>query len=144
MSLSIERVQSPLETQRLHELLAEYDSALPADLRHGAAMQFDAAFLARFEGEYGGCVAVSIAGQTAVLKHLYVQPHLRGKGAARALIDAVTEFAREHHCERVALDTEAQRLSAAYGLYLSLGFVACEPYGEVTYENPTFMELRLR
>jgi hypothetical protein len=44
---------------------------------------------------------------------------------------------------RIALDTERERLPAAYALYASLGFRDCEPYGPVSYENPTFMELPL-
>ena len=46
-------------------------------------------------------------------------------------------------CDCVVLDTHAERLPAAYGLYLSLGFSDCDAYGTVDYACPTYMELRL-
>jgi GNAT superfamily N-acetyltransferase len=75
---------------------------------------------------------------------MYVRPTHRGQGAARALAAAAITFARESGCERIVLDTEAERLSAAAALYRSLGFKECEPYASVDYERPTFMELRLK
>jgi len=141
----IERVETEGALRSLRGLLAEYEEDLPADLRHDEDdPHFDAAFLARFEDAYAGCVAVTVRDPaTAILRHLYVRPAFRGRGAARALSEAAIGFARECRCDRIVLDTEAQRLSAAAALYRSLGFIECEPYARVNYSNPTFMELQL-
>ena len=145
MLTTIEAVSDARATHALEVLVEEYERSLPADLRHGSRdREFDGAFLARFDGRYGGCVAITVSGDLAILKRLYVRPEYRGHGAARALTLAAIDFARQKQCERVVLDTEAQRLNAAYELYRSLGFKECEPYGPVDYANPTYMELRLR
>jgi hypothetical protein len=62
---------------------------------------------------------------------------------SRGVAEALT-FLRESGYRRVVLDTDKERLRAAYELYGSLGFSECEPYGPVDYASPTFMELRLR
>lgn len=153
--MDILRARSGGEYFVLHALLVEYERSLPMDLRHGTEPSLDdvvrtyagrnAAFLARFGDEYGGCVAVEILDlKTALLKRLYVQQPWRGQGAARALTAAAISFARDSGCDRIVLDTEAERLSAAAALYRSMGFTECTPYGPVSYANPTFMELRLR
>lgn len=155
MGAQIERVESARAFEALHALLVEYERELPPDLRHGAEPALDevkrsyaapnAAFVARFGEDYGGCVVVRVLdGATAILQRLFVQPRHRGRGAARALSIAAIEFARECGCSRIVLDTDAQRLPAAAALYRSLGFAECEPYGKVDYENPTFMALQLR
>jgi GNAT superfamily N-acetyltransferase len=153
--MDIVRAHADSEFSALHTLLIEYERSLPIDLRHGAEPTLNdvtrtyvgqnAAFLARFVGEYGGCVVVEIVDvKTAVLKRLYVQPARRGQGAARALAATAISFARDSGSDRVVLDTEAERLSPAAALYRSMGFTECAPYGPVDYQNPTFMELRLR
>jgi len=141
----VERVETPAAFSALRELLEEYENALPPELRHSGEPAFDAAFLARSGNDYAGCAGVSSAAAgTAVLQRMYVQPAHRGKGAARALAQAAIAYARERGCERIVLDTHAERMKAAYRLYRSLGFVESKPYGEVDYACPTFMELRLR
>lgn len=154
MAALIERVEGQEAFRIFHALLVEYERDLPPDLRHGeepaleGAMRTyagdNAAFLARFEDGCGGCVAVTMLdAATAILQRLYVQPSRRGAGAARALAQAAIDFARERGCERIVLDTEAERLSAAAALYRSMGFRECGPYGPVDYRCPTFMELVL-
>lgn len=155
MAAVIERAESPAAFRALHGLLLEYERSLPADLRHGVEPTLrdaeqtyigaNAAFVAQLGDAYIGCVGVrTIDSATALLQRLYVQPHHRGHGAARSLTIAAIEFARERGCERIVLDTDAQRLEAAATLYRSLGFTDCPPYAPVDYEHPTFMELRLR
>lgn len=140
--------------QRFIELLVEYERSLPVDLRHGSEPnlafvretydQPHAGFLAHMGDMAAGCVATTrLDGSTAVIQRLYVKPAYRQHGIARMLVAAALDFCRNRRYERVALDTEKERLPAAYRLYTSLGFKECEPYGPVTYQNPTFMELRL-
>jgi putative acetyltransferase len=154
--LTVERARGRAAFGQLHALLTEYERSLPEDLRHGDELSLQAveatydgqdaaAFLARIERVYGGCVVISgLTSSCAVLQRLYVRPVYRGKGAAKALTLAAIQYARERGCERIVLDTQAQQLPAAYNLYVALGFVACEPYAPVAYAEPTYMELRLR
>ena len=81
--------------------------------------------------------------ELALLLRLFVTPKSRGHGAARSLVSAAVEFLREGGYRRVVLDTHKEQLEPAYRLYRSLGFEECEPYRAVTYDCPTFMELRV-
>ena len=154
MPVTISRVRGKDAFVALQELLVEYERSLPPDLRHGTEpdlqsvrrsyVEPNVAFLALIECEYAGCVAlVRRDGATGAVQRLYARPAYRGRGAGRALVQAVIETAREHGYDRLVLDTHAQRLRAAYHLYRSLGFTDCEPFGSVDYACPTYMELRL-
>jgi GNAT superfamily N-acetyltransferase len=104
----------------------------------------NAAFIASVGGAAAGCIAVShLDSRTSVVQRLYVRPHFRKHGLARALVTAAVDFSRERGYARVVLDTERDLLPAAYELYASIGFTICEPYGTVPYDKATFMELRL-
>ncbi|MEO7202598.1 MAG: GNAT family N-acetyltransferase [Candidatus Tumulicola sp.] len=140
--------------RQLLELLVEYERSLPTQLRHGrepdvsvvrtAYGEPNAAFIASVGDVAAGCIAVTrLDGRTAIVQRLYVRPHYREHGLARALVTAAVDFCRKRGCARAVLDTQRDRLPAAYELYASIGFTICEPYGTVTYDKPTFMELRL-
>jgi GNAT superfamily N-acetyltransferase len=152
---AIHRVTGAPDFARLREIFSVYEADLPPELRHGEvpssnelAARFSApgaAFLAIAGEDVTGCVGVSHRDdETAVIRHLFVKPEARGHGAARALVEAAIAFARESQYERIVLDTHKGKLEAAYELYRSLGFVEAAPHTPVTYECPTFMELRLK
>jgi putative acetyltransferase len=154
MRLDIARAEDLVAFHQLVELLAEYERSLPADLTHTWLPNVDyvqrtyaepsAAFLARVGIETAGCIAATqLDASTAIMQRLYVKPAYRQHGIARALVTAGTEFCRRRGYARIVLDTERKRLPEAYSLYVALGFKNCEPYGPVTYANPTFMEMRL-
>ncbi|MFZ1017110.1 MAG: GNAT family N-acetyltransferase [Candidatus Cybelea sp.] len=154
MAIEIQRVASEQDYARLHDLFVAYEDDLIPELRHGDVPTVDelrsiysgenAAFLADGERRAAGCVAVMrFDPQTAVIRHLFVDPLARGAGAARALVTAAIEFARDSGCERVVLDTAKEHLPVAYRLYLSFGFQESAPYTAVNYRCPTFMELKL-
>jgi GNAT superfamily N-acetyltransferase len=135
--------------------LIEYEQSLPADLRHGLVPDFESvcrtydepngAFLAADADDAVGCVAVThLDASRALVLRLFVRPNARGGGTGRKLVDAALAFLRDRGYARVVLDTDKARLSAAYNLYLSLGFTECEPYGPVDYPSPTYMDLDLR
>lgn len=134
--------------------MIEYEERLPPDLRHGRVENVDtirrdftepnAAFLATSGQDAIGCVAVKrLDASTALVVRLFVKLGYRGEGIARKLVAAALEFVGERRYQRVVLDTDKDRLHAAYKLYRSLGFTECEPYGPVDYESPTYMELHL-
>jgi len=152
--VAIRRVEGAAAFRRLARLLAEYETDLPRELRHGSVPDSEelerayhgenAAFLAVNNGEPVGCVAVTRRDdRTAVLLRLFVTPKYRGVGVARALVTAVIRYARERGYERILLDTHKDQLAAAYRLYRSLGFVERPPFGAVDYACPTYMELIL-
>ncbi|HVN69944.1 MAG TPA: GNAT family N-acetyltransferase [Candidatus Binatia bacterium] len=154
MAVEVRRVEDAPEFAELRELLAAYEADLPPELRHGAVPELDAiaqvyagenaAFVARRDGVPIGCVAAGrFDASSAVLMRLFVLPSARGIGAARALVNAAISFARGRGDRRIVLDTHKGQLVAAYRLYRSLGFEECEPIAPVSYECPTFMELRI-
>lgn len=155
MGTAIRRVVSSDDFEIFRDLITEYEESLPEDLRHvdfsrqvtDLAKHYGephCALLVTVEGEAAGCVALSVLdATTAVVKKMYVRPFYRNRGLARSLMAGLTAHARERNLERLVLDTERERLEAAYALYRSLGFRECAPYGEVDYRCPTFMELPL-
>lgn len=62
--------------------------------------------------------------------NVYTEPDVRGLGIARALMNAVLEWARAQGCDRVALHAS----DAGRALYDSLGFV---PTNEMRWSPPT-------
>ncbi|HEY1867626.1 MAG TPA: GNAT family N-acetyltransferase [Candidatus Cybelea sp.] len=151
---AIRKVRSIEEFRQLRDLFEQYEADLPASLRHGDVPEVEelmqifsgrnAAFLARIAGDDVGCAAVrAFDPDTAQLRHVFVAPRRRGLGSARSLTATAIEFARQRGYARIVLDTNKAQLQPAYLLYRSLGFQECEPFAPVTYECPTFMELRL-
>lgn len=61
------------------------------------------------------------------LKHLWLAPAARGRGAGRRLLDELERQAALFGAEELVLDTNAS-LEAAGSLYRSSGFTQIEPY----------------
>ena len=154
--LTIELVRDEPGRESFRELLRRYQAGLPVDLRvHNLEEELQALegryvlpasamLLARVDGVAAGCVVASeFDAATLEIKRLYVEPEFRGSGAGRALMEAAIAFARERSHRRVVLDTQHERLRAAYELYCRLGFVPCPAYAPAEYANPTYMELVL-
>jgi GNAT superfamily N-acetyltransferase len=92
---------------------------------------------------------------TAEIQRMYVQPHLRGRGAGRMLVNQLVADARSIGYHVVRLES-LTLLSAAHALYRSVGFVEITPDAATsmhayqpaetldTYRSSAvFMELRL-
>jgi GNAT superfamily N-acetyltransferase len=141
MAVEIQRATSPA----FYKLIAEYETALPPELRHAKLEPFVVAFTARLDGQPCGCLALDERdARTGIVKRLFVLPAFRGHGVARALMDDLLAAARERGYERVILDTNREQLAAAYNLYLSMGFTEFEGDGsDVDYACPTFMERKV-
>ena len=65
----------------------------------------------------------------AEVQRMYVQPHVRGIGAGRRLVEQLLVDARAIGYEVVRLES-LKFLSAAHALYKSVGFVEITPYAE--------------
>ena len=69
-------------------------------------------------------------GQTAFeVKHLWLQPHVRGAGAGRALLQELERRAVVLGATRLVLDTN-ESLTAAGGLYRASGYLEIAPYND--------------
>jgi GNAT superfamily N-acetyltransferase len=101
-----------------------------------------------------GCLK-RLTPSVAEIQRMYVQPHVRGVGAGRLLLQQLLSDARAIGYEAVRLES-LKFLSAAHALYRSVGFAEITPYAENsmtkyqprdtidTYRtNAVFMELRL-
>ncbi len=56
---------------------------------------------------------------------LYILPEVHGTGAGRRLVDAVTEIASGHHCNRLILNVN--KYNKALGFYERIGFSVAYP-----------------
>jgi GNAT superfamily N-acetyltransferase len=81
-----------------------------------------------------GCVAFKrLDAESCEMKRMFVESMARGRGAGRALAEAVVVAAREAGYRRMYLDTSI-RQTEAITLYRDLGFVEAEPYYDVPEE----------
>ncbi len=101
-----------------------------------------------------GCLG-RVTPTVAEIQRMYVQPHVRGLGAGRLLLQQLLSDARAIGYEVVRLES-LKFLSEAHALYKSAGFAEITPYAEnsMTKYQPgdtldkyrssaVFMELRL-
>jgi GNAT superfamily N-acetyltransferase len=101
-------------------------------------------FLALRDGAAIGCVALRrFDAESGEVKRLYVKPHGRGHGVARALTAAVIDAACEIGYGRLVLDT-LDRMTAARRLYAAAGFREIPAYYDTPIRGTRFMALALR
>jgi putative acetyltransferase len=76
---------------------------------------------------------------------MHTAEHVRGHGVGRTMLDHLLAIARERGFERVSLETGTDKAFApAASLYMSAGFVPCEPFGDYRRSpNTAYMTMRL-
>ena len=113
-------------------------------------------YVLRHAGDYVGVGCLKrLVPAVAEIQRMYVQPHVRGIGAGRQLLERLLADARAIGYEAVRLES-LKFLSAAHALYRSAGFVEVAPYAENSMKeyqpaetmdayrgSAVFMELRL-
>lgn len=114
-------------------------------------------YVLRRAGAYVGVGCLKrLAPTIAEVQRMYVQPHVRGIGAGRLLVERLLADARSIGYQVIRLES-LKFLSAAHALYRSVGFVEITPYAENsmkdyqpaetmdTYRSSAvFMELRFQ
>lgn len=94
-------------------------------------------------GDPVGCVAIRpLPGDVCEMKRMYVRPAARGHGVGRDLAVAVINAAQAMGYRAMRLDTGAS-MTAAAGLYQSLGFRDIPAYNRDPTPGTRWMELRL-
>jgi carbonic anhydrase len=90
-----------------------------------------------------GCAALRrLDAETCEIKRLYVRPSCRGKGIGRALAETVVAEARKIGYQRMRLDA-IRNMTAAVGLYASMGFKQIAPYRHNPIPGAVYLELSL-
>jgi putative acetyltransferase len=135
MSIELEPVTSPTDDARalIAELDAELSGPYAPEQRHGLSLArvFQPGvmfFIARLDGEAVGCGGVAFDDGFAEVKRMYVRPHARGRGVARAILARLEQEAGSRGITRLTLETgDAQH--AAMRLYERAGFTRCAAFG---------------
>jgi GNAT superfamily N-acetyltransferase len=113
-------------------------------------------YLVQHEGAFVGVGCLKrLAPGVGEIQRMYVQPHVRGLGAGRLLVEQLLHDARTLGYLTVRLES-LRALGAAHNLYRSVGFVEIPPYHDnsmqayqareslATYSNSAvFMETKL-
>ncbi len=153
---SILTAQSPAQIAQIRELFLEYAKSLGFSLcfqdfdKELAELPGDYAppegrlFLAEFEGNAAGCVALhKFEAGVCEMKRLYLRPDFRGKGLGRILAERIIAEARSIGYARMRLDTVEPVMRDAVGLYRRLGFREIAAYRTNPMDGTLYMELKL-
>ena len=77
------------------------------------------------------------------IKNLFVDPRQRGQGVSRKIMSALEKFLIDNNVMLCRLETGPEQ-SEAIGLYQSLGYHKCPPYGDYKVDPiSVFMEKEL-
>ena len=102
-----------------------------------------AILLAKYKGDFIGCVAVRPINKIVCeMKRLYVKPEFQGLKAGRLLAEKIINKAKVLGYQKMQLDT-LERLQAALKLYQSLGFKRIRPYYDNPLDEVVYLELDL-
>ena len=96
------------------------------------------------EGDVAGCIALRPMKENNAceMKRLYLRDNFRGQGLGRAMAERIITDARSIGYSLMKLDTLGQ-MTAARGLYRSLGFREVPAYYDNPLPNVVYMELAL-
>jgi ribosomal protein S18 acetylase RimI-like enzyme len=101
-------------------------------------------FLAYYEGEPAGCIAMHrLDATTCEMKRLYVRPKFRGKKLGFALATTLMSEARQLGYRAMRLDSVDGVMKDAIAMYRRLGFREIAPYRVNPIAGALYMELGL-
>jgi ribosomal protein S18 acetylase RimI-like enzyme len=100
--------------------------------------------LARVDGVVAGCVALRPLDEgVCEMKRLFVRPAFHGRGLGRQLVERLIKEGSAAGYPAMRLDT-VPSMTAALGLYASIGFVDIPPYRPNPIPGARYLELVLR
>ncbi len=137
LPLTVERtsVTAPESRQLMAELWRElddlYGNEIATSAEFGSDSDQEITFLiARLGDTLVGCGALRARSETiAEVKRVFVRPAARRSGAARAIMAALEQIARERRFSEIWLET-GLRQPAAVALYESLGYTRIAAFGD--------------
>jgi putative acetyltransferase len=154
-SVRIETVTDARDFATARELFVEYSEDLGIDLCfQGFTEELERLpslysppagrlLLAKLGDQAIGCVAFRVRGNAECeMKRLFVRSGQRGLHVGRSLAEALIAHARADGHRRMVLDT-LESMTAARGLYGSLGFTPCPPYHASPLAGTIYMSLAL-
>lgn len=113
------------------------------DLRHKYGPPDGRLYLALWEGEAAGCIALRrLSSDSCEMKRLYVRPEFRGRRIADALVDRIISEARLTGYSHMLLDT-LPFLEGAIHMYKKRGFHETACYNDSPIDTTIFMRLDL-
>jgi GNAT superfamily N-acetyltransferase len=92
--------------------------------------------VAELDGVPVGCAGLRTGEGPAEVKRMYVDPAVRGRGVARALLRALVEHARAHGLTSLRLETGTEQPEAR-ALYESEGWWRIPPFGHYAHDPRT-------
>ena len=95
-----------------------------------ADIYFIGAYLERKLLGIGAVKKVDASPSYGEIKNLFVDPRQRGQGVSRIIMSALEQFLIDNNVMLCRLETGPEQ-SEAIGLYQSLGYHKCPPYGEI-------------
>lgn len=120
-----------------HELDLRYGDgglspAVPRDFEPPGVL-----LVAELDGRAVGCGGMRpYGGDGGEVKRMYVDPTVRGRGVARALLSALVAHARAHGMRHLVLETGTEQPEAV-GLYESEGWSAIPAFGHYAHDPRT-------
>ncbi len=154
--LVLSQAESPAQIAQARELFLEYAQSLGFSLcfqnfdKELAELPGDYAppegrlFLAEYEGQLAGCVALhKLEPQICEMKRLYLRSQFRGKGLGRLLADCIIAEAHQIGYQRMRLDTVEPVMTDAVAMYRRIGFQEITAYRANPIAGAMYMELQL-
>lgn len=152
-------VDRSAEIARFDALVREYVGWLGLDLGF-QGLERELTDLGAVYGPPGGAMLLALDGEAAAgsvaikplpsvgpdaceMKRLYVRPAWRGTGLGARLAEAALAVGRDLGYRRILLDTIADRMGSAVGLYRRLGFVEREAYYPSPIPGTLYLEADL-
>ncbi len=135
MNIAPESPDQPEVIALIAELDAYQDTLYPPESRHALDLESLKQanvlfFVARDDARRAvGCGAVVLDPAYGEIKRMYVRPDARGQGVARGLLGALESASSRAGCGLLRLETGPFQ-PEALGLYESLGYERCGPYGD--------------
>ena len=137
IAISPEPFESPDARRLVAELDAHLASRYSPDQMFGPHLKADMVapgvgtfLIARVDGVAVGCGALRRRDETTIeVKRMYVAPEMRGRGAAKAILDHLDTAARAMGAQRLVLETGIYQ-DEAIGLYRSVGFSPIDRFDE--------------